>query len=243
MNLETIKKRIFKNIVVEGFDVDKNGYSFVKKTSKIRCEVGFSLREDYLVIENKVVDFVKAYCFWASIAYPEMENILHPILAKNELFGKYISTDEISSSFSAENETFFLDEFRNGILIETEFDVENLINRLTSFFNTDALPFFEKWKDLNVLYEYIKDKTEEELWDILGQFAPMKKAVILKLCNDRNYQEFMDSYFQKQKEYFDEDPEDIDNIRYYSASKELKQVLDNAKPIYNGVREIGIRNE
>ena len=83
------------------------------------------------------------------------------------------------------------------------------------------------------LYEYIKDKTEEELWDILGQFAPMKKAVILKLCNDSNYQEFMDSYFQKQKEYFDEDPEDIDNIRYYNASKELKQVLDNTKPIYN----------
>ena len=159
MDLETIKKRIFKNIVVEGFDVDKNGYSFVKKTSKIRCEVGFSLEEDYSVIENEVIDFVKAYCFWASIAYPEMENILHPILAKNELFGKYISTDEISSSFSAENETFFLDEFRNGILIETEFDVENLINRLTSFFNTDALPFFEKWKDLNVLYEYIKDKS------------------------------------------------------------------------------------
>ena len=233
MNLETIKKRIFKNIVVKGFDVDKNGYSFVKKTSKIRCEVGFSLEEDYSVIENEVIDFVKAYCFWASIAYPEMENILHPILAKNELFGKYISTDEISSSFSAENETFFLDEFRNGILIETEFDVENLINRLTSFFNTDALPFFEKWKDLNVLYEYIKDKTEEKLWDILGQFAPMKKAVILKLCNDSNYQEFMDSYFQKQKEYFDEDPEDIDNIRYYNASKELKQVLDNTKPIYN----------
>ena len=158
MDLETIKKRIFKNIVVEGFDVDKNGYSFVKKTSKIRCEVGFSVREDYLVIENEVIDFVKAYCFWASIAYPEMENILHPILVKNELFGD-IPTDEISSSFFGENETFFLDEFRNGILIETEFDVENLINRLTSFFNTDALPFFEKWKDLNVLYEYIKDKS------------------------------------------------------------------------------------
>ena len=169
MDLETIKKRIFKNIVVEGFDVDKNGYSFVKKTSKIRCEVGFSVREDYLVIENEVIDFVKAYCFWASIAYPEMENILHPILVKNELFG----------------------------------DIPT-------------------------------DKTErEELSEILGQFAPMKKAVILKLCNDSNYQEFMDSYFQKQKEYFDEDPEDIDNIRYYNASKELKQVLDNTKPIYN----------
>ena len=71
------------------------------------------------------------------------------------------------------------------------------------------------------------------MWDILGQFAPMKKAVILKLCNDSNYQEFMDSYFQKQKEYFDEDPKDIDNIRYYNASKELKHVLDNTEPIYN----------
>jgi hypothetical protein len=121
MNLETIKKRIFKNIVVEGFGVDKNGYSFVKKTSKIRCEVGFSLEEDYSVIENEVIDFVKAYCFWASIAYPEMENILHPILVKNELLGD-IPTDEISSSFLQENETFFLDEFRNGILIETEFE-------------------------------------------------------------------------------------------------------------------------
>ena len=99
MDLETIKKRIFKNIVIKGFDVDKNGYSFVKKTSKIRCEVGFSLEEDYSVIENEVIDFVKAYCFWASIAYPEMENILHPILVKNELFGD-IPTDEISSSFS-----------------------------------------------------------------------------------------------------------------------------------------------
>lgn len=36
MDLETIKKRIFKNIVIKGFDVDKKGYSFVKKTSKIR---------------------------------------------------------------------------------------------------------------------------------------------------------------------------------------------------------------
>ena len=234
MNLETIKKRIFKNIVVKGFDVDKNGYSFVKKTSKIRCEVGFSLREDYSVIENEVIDFVKAYCFWASIAYPEMENILHPILAKNELFGKYISTDEISSSFFGENETFFLDEFRNGILIETEFDVENLINRLTSFFNTDALPFFEKWKDLNVLYEYIKDKTErEELSEILGQFWQFKKAAILRLCNDSSYEDFMTKFVNRREEILKMRLESIDVQRYYNASKELKEILDNTKPIYN----------
>ena len=118
-------------------------------------------------------------------------------------------------------------------MILKEENIDKIADEFITFYKQDALPFFEKWKDLNVLYEYIKDKTEEELWDILGQFAPMKKAVILKLCNDSNYQEFMDSYFQKQKEYFDEDPEDIDNIRYYNASKELKQVLDNTKSIYN----------
>jgi len=128
------------------------------------------------------------------------------------------------------------DEYRlpaDGILIDTEQKSAEVCNLFDRFYNEYFIPFYEKWKDLNVLYEYIKDKTEEELWDILGQFAPMKKAVILKLCNDSNYQEFMDSYFQKQKEYFDEDPEDIDNIRYYNASKELKEILDNTKPIYN----------
>ncbi|CEN53551.1 conserved hypothetical protein [Capnocytophaga canimorsus] len=43
----------------------------------------------------------------------------------------------------------------------------------------------------------------------------------------------MDSYFQKQKEYFEEDPEDIDNIRYYNVAKELKEILDKTEPIYN----------
>ncbi|EGD34424.1 hypothetical protein HMPREF9071_1014, partial [Capnocytophaga sp. oral taxon 338 str. F0234] len=118
--------------------------------------------------------------------------------------------------------------------IETEFDVENLINRLTSFFNTDALPFFEKWKDLNVLYEYIKDKTErEELSEILGQFWQFKKAVILRLCNDNSYEDFMTKFVNRREEILKMRPESIDVQRYYNASKELKQVLDNTKPIYN----------
>jgi len=36
MDLETIKKKNFQKYCCKGFDVDKNGYSFVKKTSKIR---------------------------------------------------------------------------------------------------------------------------------------------------------------------------------------------------------------
>ena len=187
-----------------------------KSTNQSINSIAFLKRED------------KIKGFYYTINFIEMELIIIPILTKNKLFGD-VKPENIDESFWVQKDTrYTLSDDGKDIS-----EYEEVVNIFNLFYKQDAFPFFEKWKDLNVLYEYIKDKTEEELWDILGQFAPMKKAVILKLCNDSNYQEFMDSYFQKQKEYFDEDPEDIDNIRYYNASKELKQVLDNTKPIYN----------
>ena len=180
----------------------------------------------YYYMENNI-STIYFQGFDIYIVYIELESIVMNILSKYDLIGKdYNIIDRPSFNLNEKTLKYNLEKIK-------EKNIDKIADEFITFYKQDALPFFEKWKDLNVLYEYIKDKTEEELWDILGQFAPMKKAVILKLCNDSNYQEFMDSYFQKQKEYFDEDPEDIDNIRYYNASKELKQVLDNTKPIYN----------
>ena len=180
----------------------------------------------YYYMENNI-STIYFQGFDIYIVYIELESIVMNILSKYDLIGKdYNIIDRPSFNLNEKTLKYNLEKIK-------EENIDKIANEFITFYKQDALPFFEKWKDLNVLYEYIKDKTEEELWDILGQFAPMKKAVILKLCNDSNYQGFMDSYFQKQKEYFDEDPEDIDNIRYYNAAKELKQVLDNTKPIYN----------
>ena len=180
----------------------------------------------YYYIENNI-STIYFQGFDIYIVYIELESIVMNILSKYDLIGKdYNIIDRPSFNLNEKTLKYNLEKIK-------EENIDKIADEFITFYKQNALPFFEKWKDLNVLYEYIKDKTEEELWDILGQFAPMKKAVILKLCNDSNYQEFMDSYFQKQKEYFDEDPEDIDNIRYYNASKELKQVLDNTEPIYN----------
>ena len=180
----------------------------------------------YYYMENNI-STIYFQGFDIYIVYIELESIVMNILSKYDLIGKdYNIIDRPSFNLNEKTLKYNLEKIK-------EENIDKIADEFITFYKQDALPFFEKWKDLSVLYEYIKDKTEEELWDILGQFAPMKKAVILKLCNDSNYQEFMDSYFQKQKEYFDEDPEDIDNIRYYNASKELKQVLDNTKPIYN----------
>ena len=180
----------------------------------------------YYYMENNI-STIYFQGFDIYIVYIELESIVMNILSKYDLIGKdYNIIDRPSFNLNEKTLKYNLEKIK-------EENIDKIADEFITFYKQNALPFFEKWKDLNVLYEYIKDKTEEELWDILGQFAPMKKAVILKLCNDSNYQEFMDSYFQKQKEYFDEDPEDIDNIRYYNAAKELKQVLDNTEPIYN----------
>ena len=180
----------------------------------------------YYYMENNI-STIYFQGFDIYIVYIELESIVMNILSKYDLIGKdYNIIDRPSFNLNEKTLKYNLEKIK-------EENIDKIADEFITFYKQEALPFFEKWKDLSVLYEYIKDKTEEELWDILGQFAPMKKAVILKLCNDSNYQEFMDSYFQKQKEYFDEDPEDIDNIRYYNASKELKQVLDNTEPIYN----------
>ena len=180
----------------------------------------------YYYMENNI-STIYFQGFDIYIVYIELESIVMNILSKYDLIGKdYNIIDRPSFNLNEKTLKYNLEKIK-------EENIDKIADEFITFYKQDALPFFEKWKDLSVLYEYIKDKTEEELWDILGQFAPMKKAVILKLCNDSNYQEFMDSYFQKQKEYFDEDPEDIDNIRYYNASKELKEILDNTEPIYN----------
>ena len=209
-------------ILTKTKELNNNVSNYRKEQDASIFRIGFIIKEE----DGKNL-------FWGFsiyINFLSIENILVPILAKNNLVGRESSPKDIYNSFFVDSD-FKIPTIKKEI--KSDNDIKQIEDDFYLFFNTEALPFFEKWKDLNVLYEYIKDKTEEELWDILGQFAPMKKAVILKLCNDSNYQEFMDSYFQKQKEYFDEDPEDIDNIRYYNASKELKQVLDNTEPIYN----------
>ena len=210
-------------ILTKTKELNNNVSNYRKEQDASIFRIGFIIKEE----DGKNL-------FWGFsiyINFLSIENILVPILAKNNLVGRESSPKDIYNSFFIDS-NFKIPTIKKEI--KSDNDIKQIEDDFYLFFNTDALPFFEKWKDLNVLYEYIKDKTErEELSEILGQFWQFKKAVILKLCNDSNYQEFMDSYFQKQKEYFDEDPEDIDNIRYYNASKELKQVLDNTKPIYN----------
>ncbi|MCG8207856.1 hypothetical protein J2Q01_10290 [Tenacibaculum finnmarkense genomovar finnmarkense] len=167
------------------------------------------------------------------MAYFDIEKILCPILVQNTLFGEKITRyKDIYSSF--DSSTKIKNQLpEDGMKIESKKEVEHVSSLFMRFYEEDALPYFEKWHSLTVLYEFIQYKDDEDLWDILGQFAPMKKAVIYRLCNDDSALQLINDYYQDQKKYYEEDSKDIDNIRYYNASKELKEILEKTLPIYN----------
>ncbi|MCG8207858.1 hypothetical protein [Tenacibaculum finnmarkense] len=235
MNYKEINKAIIKEVyfIMKEHDFlsdsDKYGTTFYKKNQYIYISFGYSLREDKNpdIFENNT--YSKN---WLDIAFPEIEKIIHPILSRNSLFGQSITYDEVYSTFSVPV------KFKNQVLekkmkIANEQDVIDVSDLLIKFFREDALPYFEHWNNLTVLYDYIKGLSDDDLWDILGQFLPMKKAIIYRLCNDESALKLIEDYYEDQKKYYEEDSKDIDNIRYYNASKELKEILEKTLPIYN----------
>ncbi len=196
------------------------------------------------VLENEVYkDFgfsnteCRIHHFWFNIAFYELEKILCPIIVNNSLFGSYGYTYEDNHfSFTVDvdiKNQLPCTEDGDGHKIKSEKDLTEICNLFVKFYEEDVLPYFNKWHSLVVLYDYIKTKDEEELWGILGQFSPMSKAIIYHLCNDELGLVFVNKYYQEQKGYYDEDPNDLDNINYYKAATQLKEVLENTEPIYN----------
>lgn len=208
--------------------LDIDGVTFLKN-NKERSFLGFS----WFISENHRNEFViRNTKYW--INYPEMERIVKPILFKNDLIGKE-SVEGTSSSFILNSDSSLLIPYdvNDGCVLNERY-IGDIIQRLVMILNLEAFPFFAKWNSLNTLYEFIKDKTEaEELESILGIFWQFKKAAILRLCNDKNYQEYIEALVKRFELIFERRPESIDVQRYYNAAKELKEVLDKTEPVYN----------
>jgi hypothetical protein len=217
---------------------------------KFLKEEGFTLKEEgdktaQLLFYSKELNFITIGIRFLAEIYENnqfygfvncnqislVENIVAYILHKNEITA--VKPIEVHNTIMTRD----YDDYRlltKGILIDSEEKAKEVCTLFDKFYIQYFFPFYQKWNSLYTLYEFIKDKEgREELHDILGQFWQFKKAAILRLCNDKNYQEYMNTIYKREKKYFDEDPNDIDNIRYYNAAKELKEVLDKTEPVYN----------
>ena len=113
-----------------------------KSTNQSINSIAFLKRED------------KIKGFYYAVNFIEMELIIIPILTKNKLFGD-VKPENIDESFWVQKDTrYTLSDDGKDIS-----EYEEVVNIFNLFYKQEALPFFEKWKDLNVLYEYIKDKS------------------------------------------------------------------------------------
>ncbi len=209
---------------------DKFGTEFFLKNDKIYFNFGYSLTEN--CSEGFLYNVYSKN--WLNIAFPEVEKIIHPILSKNELFGKSITYDEVYKSFSIDikikNQVG-----RDKFVINSDSDLSSVISLFKDFITQDALSFYQNWSNLNVLYEYLKTLPEEReiLSNTLGIFYQLKKAIIYRLCNDDSALEYIESYYERRKMIYEKYPEEIPAERYYQASKELKDCLLITKPKYN----------
>jgi len=106
-----------------------------KSTNQSINSIAFLKRED------------KVKGFYYAVNFIEMELIIIPILTKNKLFGD-VKPEKIDESFWVQKDTrYTLSDDGKDIS-----EYEEVVNIFNLFYKQEALPFFEKWKDLNVLY-------------------------------------------------------------------------------------------
>ncbi|AYQ32162.1 hypothetical protein [Runella sp. SP2] len=164
--------------------------------------------------------------FSALIAYPEVEQIVHPILKRNGLMGGVLK--EMTSTFNPENAP----EISYNLEFEHLNQLPNLNKVYKEFFLNECLPFFEKWKNLNTLNEFVNDIPQMEISDYIPK-GIYKKAVIWKLCNNPRYDEYISWLYNGFENRLKKTPNDVDYQRSFNAIKELKELLDRTPTKYN----------
>ncbi|MFD2909414.1 hypothetical protein ACFSX9_11810 [Flavobacterium ardleyense] len=185
-----------------------------------------------ILLEEDLEECSAAFGFSATTYYPRFEEILNPILVQNNLVASDYNNDIPCTSFDHQ-EHFKNTLPKSGFRIASQIHLEQLNDLLHKFINEDALPSFENWNTIASLYNFIQNKSAEDLHVILGPFAPMKKAVIYRLCNDPRGLIVINEFHEQQKRLCAQDPQNKNNSRLYNASKELKINLEKTTPILN----------
>ena len=164
---------------------------------------------------------------------PLIENIVQPIFLKHKYRNSYNENDHGTIFLmSAEPEKF--KETQPKYLpatIESEEDVIKLYRELNKYIKNVAEPFYKKWGDLKFLNSYIKTVPQMEIGDKITH-GGYKKAVIFKLCNDPEYDKYINWLYNILIKMYEKNKDgDIAYKRNADIIKELKEVLDKTEPI------------
>ncbi len=195
----------------EGF----NGYSYLRDFKNGCQKFGFDITS---FDSWHMVDLSSG-----SIQYYFIDRLLHKLFERHPgnfhrslgvLVNKFmITTDTRDTAIHCENDFM-------GLVPVWKKDIEEKV-----------LPFFDQWSDLKKINDEIIDKVTDwkNLYRYISGEAGFKKMIIMKLCNNKNYQEFVDNWGG---ELLSESNESNNDKAYYELFLELKTELENIQPIY-----------
>jgi hypothetical protein len=197
------------------------GGGLIKKTKTISEVVGWGMLKAGST-NHEFMGFTAYNC------HNQVHEITKPILRKYKLIGG-TNKDLIITFHPKEGLPMSPNE---NIIFSDLTQLNYLKDAYRDFFVYKAIPYFERWNSVNKVYEVIKDiKEDTEIG--LGQFPHYEKAVIMRLCNDKNYKDYFYEYYKSKEMYHLNDPTNEDCLVYLNAAKEMLDQLDEIKPIYN----------
>jgi len=220
MKLDELNKNIelyFGNWLLNyGFNGEAalHGYSFTKKTSWGNQMFGFSYvnyGEKHLVMVSQ-----------GYISFDSVENILKE---KLRLFNETFNKSDITFCNFINPTTDTRD-----ITIHNEDDFLKLSPLWKKDIEEKVLPFFDQWSELKKINDEIIDKLPApEIPNYIPGETSFKRMIIMKLCNNPNYNNYI---IKRENTLFDAKKEDSKYKPYYDLFIELKSELENIQPMY-----------
>ena len=191
------------------------GYEVVKEINRIK----------YRGVSNKFRkrQGIAFDAFSLTIKFEEVEEVLQEMALKYEL-------EQTSFTLRDYNDTDDVIMYRTKVIdvqIDNEADFALHADAVMQYCNQVAFPFFNKYPDIESLNKWIKEIPEADLtYHISGEFQ-LKKMIVLKLCNDPEYENY--AAYVKQKLESIKDLEDGKYMpvlnAYYELAERLKKEL------------------
>lgn len=170
--------------------------------------------------------------FVPSINYTVIEEIIQPIFESSNLgTGKYVES-EYSTIYMKDVEPELYKKSVDSITsgeIERKEDIDLFFEQLVDYLNKVASPFYEKWRSLNTLNEFITQTPQTELHKYFGMGGVFKKAVLYKLTANPKFEEYFDLIYSGYKNKYITN-KDISAEAKFKVVEKLKEIIPNINP-------------
>ena len=193
----------FKNLNFEGYNFKKEimGYSWTKDfPDRIeRISIGYrGYPNSYYV-----------YTPFVEIYFKIVEDIIEKFMI--DFFpDKDYGNGTIHKSF-VKLPNIDYSKFELEIKDQDSFD--EVANEIKKIFEKGIVPFFEKYSTLKTVFEETEIMPIEELRNFIVQPLPKRRMVIKKVCNDENYQDYVDriiNYYKSENDEVWKETEQLD---------------------------------